>query len=120
MNTPNTPTRVVWRELMTSDLERAKGFYGELFGWRLDRDNPAAYGVLPPPGGKGIPGGIGERGGVFNHRITFYVETEDLQASLDRAVALGGQVVTPPTPVAGIRVALFEDPEGNVVGLATP
>ncbi|MCA9629265.1 MAG: hypothetical protein KC766_16440 [Myxococcales bacterium] len=111
---------VVWFEIRGDEHEKLQGFYGELFGWRLDRDNPAAYGVLPPPGGKGIPGGIGERGGVFNHRITFYVETEDLQASLDRAVALGGKVVTPPTPVAGIRVALFEDPEGNVVGLATP
>ena len=28
-----TPGRVVWRELMTKDVEASKAFYGAMFGW---------------------------------------------------------------------------------------
>ena len=31
-----THGRVVWRELMTTDVEAAKRCYGELFGWRYE------------------------------------------------------------------------------------
>ena len=56
----------------------------------------------------------GEAEVVYGSRIT----GPDKPGSLK--FYLGGKLVTPPTPVAGIRVALFEDPEGNVVGLSTP
>jgi uncharacterized protein len=51
-------------------------------------------------------------------RVTIYVEVPDLQAALDRAVKLGGSVVTPPTEIPGVTaIALFADPDGNVTGL---
>lgn len=111
---------VVWFEVMGDKPKQLQGFYGDLFGWKLNGDNPMGYGLVEKQGGEGIPGGVGSRGGVFNHRITFYVETDDLKASLERATQLGGKVVTPPTPVADMELALFQDPEGNVVGLVQP
>ena len=32
----NVPGALTWNELATTDVERAKEFYGELFGWRFE------------------------------------------------------------------------------------
>jgi predicted enzyme related to lactoylglutathione lyase len=70
-------------------------------------------------GAAAIPGGIGRilRGGV--PRTTVYVRVDDLQESLDRAAALGGSTLVPPTPLpAGYgSFAVLTDPEGTPVGL---
>ena len=51
--------------------------------------------------------------------VTFYVDTDDLQASLDKAEALGGKTVLEPMDIPdGPSIAMFADPQGNVVGLA--
>ena len=50
---------------------------------------------------------------------TFYVGTDDPQASLDKAVALGGTVIMPVTELPQVTIALFADPEGHVIGLAS-
>jgi predicted enzyme related to lactoylglutathione lyase len=63
----------------------------------------------------GIGGGIapGE-----NPTVTFYVEVDDLQAYLKKAESLGGKTVMEPMDVpGGPRIAVFADPEGNVIGL---
>ena len=49
---------------------------------------------------------------------TFYVEVDDLQAKLDAIEAAGGSTVQPPMDVPnGPSIALFKDPDGNLVGL---
>ena len=50
--------------------------------------------------------------------VTFYVQSDDLEASLKKAESLGGKVVMPVTTIpAMVTLALFADPDGNVVGL---
>ena len=50
--------------------------------------------------------------------VTVYVATDDLRASLDRAVELGGKEVVPPTEISGVgSFAMVQDPSGNLVGL---
>ena len=50
--------------------------------------------------------------------VTIYVEVEDLQAYLDKAVSLGGTVVMPVTVIPNmVTMAQFADPQGNVVGM---
>lgn len=50
--------------------------------------------------------------------MTVYIEVADLQASLDKAVSLGGKVVMPVTDIPDMVVmAQFADPEGNVIGM---
>ncbi|MBL8739935.1 MAG: hypothetical protein JNK04_02540, partial [Myxococcales bacterium] len=34
MTINNQSGRIIWHELLTNDVESAKGFYGELFGWK--------------------------------------------------------------------------------------
>jgi predicted enzyme related to lactoylglutathione lyase len=47
-----------------------------------------------------------------------YVEVDDPQAYLDKAVAKGGKVVMPVSDLGMVVIAQFQDPEGNVIGLA--
>jgi predicted enzyme related to lactoylglutathione lyase len=47
------------------------------------------------------------------------MRVDDLQACLDRAESLGGQVLVPPTPLPGDfgSIAMIADPDGPQVGL---
>ncbi|HVB14316.1 MAG TPA: VOC family protein [Candidatus Dormibacteraeota bacterium] len=69
--------------------------------------------------GEGIGGGIGGGdGGDEASWVTFYVEVDDPQATLDKIEQLGGKVQLPVTDVpGGPTMALFRDPEGHLIGL---
>jgi len=108
---------IVHFEIMGGEGEQLEQFYGELFGWTIDSDNPMRYGMVDTGGEGGINGGVGanEDG---SRRVTVYAQVEDLQATLDRVEALGGQTVLPPSDVpGGPRLAMFSDPAGNITGL---
>jgi uncharacterized protein len=46
-----------------------------------------------------------------------YVFVEPVDETLEKVVAQGGEVVTPPYPEGDLRVATFRDPAGNVIGV---
>lgn len=111
------PNPIVHWDLNTGDAEKAQEFYATLFGWKVDANNPMHYGMVQTETGRGADGGI-----VHNDNapqgFTIYVEVDDLQSYLDRAVGLGGKVVMPLTVIPGmVTMAMFADPQGNVVGL---
>ena len=106
-------------EIIGRDARALQRFYGELFGWRI---SPAGgpetgfYGLVDSAT-SGVAGGIGQAE-AGQSRVTFYVQVPDMQAALDQAAALGGKTLMPPMDVpGGPRIALFADPDGNVVGL---
>lgn len=109
---------VVHWEINTKDPNKVFGFYSTLFGWKIDANNPINYGVVDTNVKMGINGGIwGTREGSSQF-VTFYVQVEDPQGYLDRAVSLGAKVVLPVTDIPNMAMyALFEDPDGNRVGL---
>ena len=104
-------------EVHGKDAAALNTFYGELFGWHVDANNPMNYGMVDTHGGdRGINGGIAQDDESW---VTFYVEVDDLQAALDKAEKLGGTTVLPPSDVpGGPSLALFTDPAGNRIGLA--
>ena len=105
---------VAWFDVGAADEAPLKPFYAELFGWRLQ---PASERYTFLATGGGIPGGIG-RSRSGDAWLTFYVAVADLQASLDKAVALGSSVVVGVTDVAGaLRFAMFNDPDGLLIGM---
>jgi predicted enzyme related to lactoylglutathione lyase len=108
---------VVWFEVMGKDADKLQGFYGELFGWKMKIDNPMKYGVVTTGSDKGIPGGVGQQEPGGKPYVTFYVETSDLAATLARAEKLGGRTILPPTELPNVTLAMFADPEGQVIGL---
>ncbi|MGC4087409.1 MAG: VOC family protein [Polyangiaceae bacterium] len=112
---------VVWFEVLGKDERRLTAFYSELFGWKIDADNPMRYGMVDTGSAKGIPGGIGPIDEKSRPGVTFYVASNDLAASLARAERLGGRTIMQPTKMEGApELALFEDPEGHLIGLVKP
>ena len=76
-----------------------------------------SYGLAQSNTGRGADGAIYHDEDT-PHGFMVYVEVDDLQAHLDKAVSLGGKVVTPVTTIPGmVTLARFADPMGNVVGL---
>ena len=106
---------VVRFEVGAADHQPLVRFYGELFGWDL-RELSEGYTAIDTRGGRGINGGVG-RSNSGEPWASFYVEVEDLQATLDRAEALGGRTVVPVIELPGMAFAMFDDPDGLLVGL---
>jgi predicted enzyme related to lactoylglutathione lyase len=107
---------VIHFEVGGPDATALQKYYAELFGWTIDADNPMNYGMVSAIE-PGIGGGVGPTPDGAKH-VTFYVGTDDLQASLDKAEELGGRTVMPPMDIPdGPSIAQFSDPQGNVIGL---
>ncbi len=109
---------VTWFEIGTPDAEQARRFYGELFGWKVNSDNPMGYGMVDTGTSTGIPGGIYAVDDRAREYVTFYVQVPDVAAALVKAEGLGAKVVQPATDLpAGPTVGLLADPQGHVIGL---
>ena len=121
--------KVVHFEVPADDLDRAKDFYGSVFGWNLQ--------TVPMPGGEYTvvmttpvdeqtqlptePGAI--NGGMMqrDERVpspVITIDVEGIDDALKEIEARGGTTVTPRTAIPGMGAfAYFKDPEGNVLGL---
>ncbi|MFC9982399.1 VOC family protein [Gordonia sp. NPDC127522] len=112
---------VAFFEITSHDPTRLTAFYRDLFGWTIDDSSGPEYSLVDTGAGDGaVSGGIGavsEPGGTGG--VSVYMRVDDLQASLDRAEALGGKELVPPTdlPDGYGRFAMFADPDGNSIGL---
>jgi len=114
---------VVHFEIVGKDAEKLRSYYGALFGWEFDANNPMNYGLVPREGnvnadGIGIGGGVGAGPDGYGGHVTFYVEVPDVEAALTKAESLGGSRMMGPEQVTeDVEVGLFNDPEGHLVGL---
>ena len=104
-------------DIPVSDMARAQGFYSTLFGWE----------IAEPPGFEGYPmwrapnqisgGGLAPRGEGFTQPRS-YVETDSIEETLELVKANGGKVLMDKSPISETSWwAIFEDPDGNHVGL---
>ena len=114
--------RIGWFEIHVSDFEKAKHFYSELFGWefKLSQGSKALYWNIYT--GEGSIGGGLMKKTLPEHTgqsIILYVETDDIEGILNKAVSLGGSVHTPKTLISETAgyFALFSDFDKNVLGL---
>ena len=119
------PNPVVHFEIGCINTEAQQKFYGTLFDWEIIPTSEEWNYGLVQHSESGIGGGISDSGeDPPRAMVSFYVQVDDLQAYLDRAVSLGGTQVLPPMDmdVNGSQFAFagFIDPEGNYVGLFKP
>jgi uncharacterized protein len=110
-----------WVDLSTSDTERSRAFYCELFGWTADDPveefggyfNFRKDGVL-------VAGGMAAQPGMPDG-WSVYLTTDDAEKTVETAVAHGGQVIVPPMAVTDLgTMAFVTDPGGAAVGLWQP
>ncbi|HEV3200561.1 MAG TPA: VOC family protein [Bryobacteraceae bacterium] len=109
---------VVHFEIGCRDQARTGDFYSKLFGWQITTAGPASN--IQTGSSEGIPGHITSLGHEPEHYTTFYVDVEDVQAALDKAVDLGGKKLVGPIKIPTGTFAWFSDPDGNMIGLLKP
>src|SRR5450755_594999 len=106
-------------ELNTSDLAKAKGFYGKLFDWKLE-DMPMPSGTYTM-----ISVGDGTGGGMMKHPMPgapsmwlAYVLVDDIEASTKKAKSLGATIMKDVTEVMDMGwLSIIVDPTGAMLGL---
>ena len=114
---------VVHFEIIGKDGAAMQSFYGEMFDWKINADNPMNYGIVSREGnttadGVGIDGGIGVGPEGYGGHVTFYVEVPDVEASLTKAEGLGAtRMMGPEEVMPGVVIGLFVDPEGHTIGV---
>ncbi|HEY4279957.1 MAG TPA: VOC family protein [Conexibacter sp.] len=114
---------VVHFEVIGRDGDALKSYYGELFGWEIDSNNPMNYGIVQREGnqtedGIGIGGGVGPAPDGYDGHVTFYVQVPSVEASLAKAEQLGGRrMFGPDTIQPGMTLGQFTDPEGHLIGV---
>jgi predicted enzyme related to lactoylglutathione lyase len=110
-------------ELMTTDADKAKSFYGELFDWQLE-DMSMGDGMTYTM----INVGEGTGGGLMKNPMPdapsawmAYVLVDDLKAATRKAKSLGGTVMKDETEVPGMgSFSIITDPTGAMLGLWEP
>jgi uncharacterized protein len=108
---------VVHFEIGCRDTQKTQEFYKKMFDWKIEMFGPAA---MIAAESNGIAGHITSLGHEPHHYTTFYVDVEDVAASLKQAEALGGKTLVPPMDIPTGTFAWMQDPEGNAVGLWKP
>jgi uncharacterized protein len=119
----NMANPFVHAELNTTDVAKAKAFYGKLFDWKLE-DIPMGEGETYTM----VDVGDGTGGGIMQQMIPGassdwmpYVGVDDIQAATKKAKSLGANILKDVTEVMDMGwLSIFKDPTGAIVGLWQP
>jgi predicted enzyme related to lactoylglutathione lyase len=104
----------VWYDLSTTDIPAAKDFYNKIVGWGAVSHGDRAFGglMLLSEQAKSMgapPNWIG------------YVSVADLDATVAKAVEMGGKVYVPSTPIEEFaHFAVLADPQGLLLPCTRP
>ena len=109
-------------ELNTTDVAKAKNFYGKLFGWKLEdvEMEGGAYTMIKV--------GEGTGGGIIKHPVPgapsawlAYVLVDDIGAATQKAKSLGAKVMKDVTEVKGAgSFSVIVDPTGAALAFWQP
>lgn len=121
----DAPGAVTWNELTTRGPERAKEFYGAVFGWTAEDKpmGPVTYTVWKLDGR--LLGGMMPMVGddwpadLPPHWMVYFA-VDDCEAAAERATELGGAVSVPPTDLPMGRFAVLNDPQGAFFSILKP
>lgn len=114
----NEPGAFIWSELHTSNLEKAKQFYTDVFGW--------GWGGAPEyaevqVNGRTVAGAMTRRPEMpaeVPDNWLIYFGSDDIDADVEKATALGATATVPPTEIPNMgRFAVLVDPQGATFAL---
>jgi predicted enzyme related to lactoylglutathione lyase len=104
---------VVHFEIGCRDKAKTVEFFSQLFDWKMEEMGPA---TTIQTGGT-VDGHIIALGHEPHNFVNVYIEVDDVQAYLDKAVILGGKILVPPVKIPTGTFGWFADPEGTIVGI---
>jgi len=114
---------VGWFEIYVEDMERAKAFYESMLGIQLSRLDSPGMDMMAFPMERdksGASGALVKMPGFPSgaNSVLVYFVCEDCANEASKAVASGGRIQKPKTPIGEYGfIALVVDTEGNMVGL---
>ncbi|MFH1688751.1 MAG: VOC family protein [Candidatus Eisenbacteria bacterium] len=107
-------------EFMVSDVAKSREFYGKLFDWKFKHDASMDYTMIDT--GKEPGGGMMKKpdeAPMF--ALTQYFQVDDIDATLGKVVAAGGQLAMPKMQIPKIGWwAMFFDPDQIPVMIFQP
>lgn len=123
MDVFKTSGAISWHELMVDDIDAAKSFYSEVFGWTLED--------MPMEGSDGvytvIKVGDAQIGGMMSKpaeaaamptRWIDYVTVENVDETLQQVTSKGGSIIAPAMDIPGVgRIAHIQDKEGAFIAV---
>jgi hypothetical protein len=116
---PGTP---IWTDLSSADVDAARRFYQELFGWTTDEPAGPEYGgyAMFRNNGKVVAGsGPVMEGG--HPAWSTYMKSDDAAATTQKVRDAGGQVVVEPMAIPNSgSMAVYRDPTGAFFGIWQP
>ena len=104
--------KINYIELQVNDIDLAKEFYGETFGWTFQDFGPdyCAFNDGEMDGGF-FKSGLSSS--TSNGAALVVLYTEELEATQEKIIANGGKIVKEIFSFPGGRRLQFEDPNGN-------
>ena len=108
-----------WIDLMSADTDRARAFYGELFGWECQEPNADFGGYANfTKDGVMVAGLMGKMEESLPDMWSVYLEVADADASVATLKEHGGQVFAGPHPVGDLGVMVVAaDSTGSLIGM---
>ena len=113
-----------WIEIRTRDVEDTAYFFEQLFGWTVLRriaEDGSPYWIFDTGEDPRLEnlrrGAFWLRPASEQPRTVVYIHVQDIDATLKKAVALGGKIVAPKVAEGRAFRAFFASPDGNVFGL---
>jgi len=119
----NQPTgTIVWKDLTVENADVIRDFYGEVVGWKHEAVGMGGYddyNMFPRGGGEAVAGICHARGANDNlpAQWLLYVNVEDIDSSIRRAVELGGHLIDGPRTMGKNQFCVIRDPAGAVMAL---
>jgi predicted enzyme related to lactoylglutathione lyase len=118
---------VVHFEIPADDVDRARAFYKDAFGWTINAIPELRYNIVEttpidnetnmPTEPGAINGGMMQREAPVTGPV-ITIGVDDVDSALRRVEELGGKAEGPKLPVGDMGfAAYFSDPEGNILGL---
>jgi predicted enzyme related to lactoylglutathione lyase len=112
-----------WVDLTTSDTERSRAFYNQLFGWAAEEPNEEFGGYFNfTKDGVRLAGGMAKQpGSDMADTWSVYLASDDARKTLEAAAGGGGQIHLQAMDVADLgTMAFVADPGGAGVGVWQP
>lgn len=110
---------MVWNELLTNDVDKAKTFYASVFGWGAKVHEAMQYTEFQN-GDVSAAGmmAIRQEFGPIPPNWVVYFGVDDCDATVAKTTDAGGACLMPPMDIPGVgRIAWLSDPQGAVFAL---
>lgn len=108
-----------WCELMTTDVDAAKAFYSQLFGWETEEmPMPGMTYTVVKAGGKEVGGMmlLPKEADRMPPMWNTYVTVNDIDSTARTAEQLGGKILMSPMDIPNVgRFCVVQDPQGAVI-----